>query len=105
MGREENALIYKDTEKLCKEHPVLVESIKNSLAGQEIHLTPAPAAERRNCCKRACPVILPRCCGTFSTATTMTPTVPTPLCAEPMTLFCWTPPPWISMRAWKRSAN
>lgn len=47
MGRIENTLIYNDTEKLCKEHPVLIESIKNSLAGQEIHLTPAPAAESR----------------------------------------------------------
>lgn len=38
MGREENAAIFRDTEKMCRTHPRLSESIARSRAGQRLIL-------------------------------------------------------------------
>lgn len=36
MGREENRMIFEDTERLCKENPRLQEALKNAVAGQKM---------------------------------------------------------------------
>lgn len=38
MGREENVIVFQDTEKLCKENKQLAESIRKSISGQKLIL-------------------------------------------------------------------
>lgn len=38
MGREENVLVFEDTEKLCKTKDILIEATKNSIEKQKVIL-------------------------------------------------------------------